>query len=115
MAPSFVVVAAVWTSPTPRVEPSGFEPGAANPMVALVWFTASRDVMGEFANTRLTNALAIAATGFVCLLNGSCCSQSPAWRSRQFDADNGFGAERKFKNWCAERPRRRDDFGENRQ
>jgi hypothetical protein len=26
--------------------------------------------MGEFANTRLTNALAIAATGFVCLLNG---------------------------------------------
>ena len=40
------------------------------PMVALVRFTASRDVMGEFANTRLTNALAIAATGFVCLLNG---------------------------------------------
>ena len=39
------------------------------PMVALVWFTASRDVMGEFANARLTNALAIAATGFVCLLN----------------------------------------------
>ena len=40
------------------------------PMVALVRFTASRDVMGEFANTRLTNALAVAATGFVCLLNG---------------------------------------------
>jgi manganese transport protein len=40
------------------------------PMVALVRFTASRDVMGEFANTRLTNALAAAATGFVCLLNG---------------------------------------------
>ena len=40
------------------------------PMVALVRFTASRDVMGEFANTRLTTALAIAATGFVCLLNG---------------------------------------------
>jgi len=27
-------------------------------------------VMGEFANARLTNALAVAATGFVCLLNG---------------------------------------------
>jgi manganese transport protein len=40
------------------------------PMVALVRFTARRDVMGEFANTRLTNALAVAATGFVCLLNG---------------------------------------------
>ncbi len=40
------------------------------PMVALVRFTAHRDVMGEFANTRLTNALAISATGFVCLLNG---------------------------------------------
>jgi manganese transport protein len=39
------------------------------PMVALVRFTASRDVMGEFANTRLTNALAVAATGFVLLLN----------------------------------------------
>ena len=38
-------------------------------MVALVRFTASRDVMGGFANTRLTNALAVAATGFVCLLN----------------------------------------------
>jgi manganese transport protein len=40
------------------------------PMVALVRFTARRDVMGEFANTRLTNALAVGATGFVCLLNG---------------------------------------------
>ena len=40
------------------------------PMVALVRFTARRDVMGEFANTRLTNALAVTATAFVCLLNG---------------------------------------------
>src|SRR6201997_2372965 len=39
------------------------------PMVALVRFTARRDVMGEFANTRLTNVLAITATGFVCVLN----------------------------------------------
>jgi manganese transport protein len=40
------------------------------PMVTLVSFTARRDVMGEFANTRLTNVLAVAATGFVCFLNG---------------------------------------------
>ena len=40
------------------------------PLVALVRFTASRDVMGEFVNTGLTNALAVAATAFVCLLNG---------------------------------------------
>jgi hypothetical protein len=40
------------------------------PMVALVRFTASRDVMGEFANTRLINPLAVAVIGFVCLLNG---------------------------------------------
>jgi manganese transport protein len=40
------------------------------PMVALVRFTASRKVMGEFAHSRPINALAIAATGFVCLLDG---------------------------------------------
>jgi manganese transport protein len=40
------------------------------PMVVLVRFTASRDIMGEFANTCLTNALAVAATAFVWLLNG---------------------------------------------
>jgi Natural resistance-associated macrophage protein len=40
------------------------------PMVALVKFTARRNVMGEFANSRLTNVLAVAAAGFVCLLNG---------------------------------------------
>jgi hypothetical protein len=39
-------------------------------MVALVRFTDRRDVMGEFANARLANALAVAATGFVYLLNG---------------------------------------------
>jgi manganese transport protein len=42
------------------------------PMLALVRFSASRRVMGEFefANTGLTNALAAAATAFVCALNG---------------------------------------------
>jgi hypothetical protein len=46
------------------VEPSGFEPRPANPMVALVRLTANRNVMGEFANTQLTNAVAVAATAF---------------------------------------------------
>jgi manganese transport protein len=40
------------------------------PLVALVRFTASRTVMGEFANGRLTNAAALAGTAFVCALNG---------------------------------------------
>jgi manganese transport protein len=39
------------------------------PMVALVRLTAKRDVMGEFANTRLTNAVAVVATVFVSALN----------------------------------------------
>jgi manganese transport protein len=71
MAPSFVVVAAgmdiTHALVLSQVVLSLVLP---IPMVALVRFTASRDVMGEFANTRLTNALAVAATGFVCLLNG---------------------------------------------
>jgi manganese transport protein len=40
------------------------------PMVALVTLTANRKVMGDFANTRRVNAVAIAATAFVCALNG---------------------------------------------
>ena len=71
MAPSFVVVAAgmdiTHALVLSQVVLSLVLP---IPMVALVRFTASRDVMGEFANTCLTNALAVAATGFVCLLNG---------------------------------------------
>jgi manganese transport protein len=71
MAPSFVVVAAgmgiTHALVLSQVVLSLVLP---IPMVALVRFTASRDLMGELANTRLTNALAIAATGFVCLLNG---------------------------------------------
>jgi manganese transport protein len=38
-------------------------------MVALVRLTANRYVMGEFANTRLTNAVAVTATVFVSALN----------------------------------------------
>jgi manganese transport protein len=70
MAPSFVVVAAgVDITHALVLSQVVLSLVLPIPMVALVWFTASRDVMGEFANARLTNALAIAATGFVCLLN----------------------------------------------
>ena len=39
------------------------------PMVALVLFTRRRDIMGEFANGRLTHAAAIAGTALVLALN----------------------------------------------
>ena len=39
------------------------------PMVALVMFTRRRDIMGEFANSRLTNVAAIAGTIIVLCLN----------------------------------------------
>ena len=45
-------------------------------MVALVRLTANRNVMGEFANTQLTNAVAVAATAFFfLLLTRSCYSE----------------------------------------
>jgi manganese transport protein len=39
------------------------------PMVALILFTRRRDIMGEFANNRLTDAAAIVGTGVVLALN----------------------------------------------
>lgn len=39
------------------------------PMIALVLFTRRRDIMGEFANSRLTNALAIGGTAVILTLN----------------------------------------------
>ncbi len=39
------------------------------PMVAVVKFTARRDLMGELVNSRLVTATAVAATAFVLLLN----------------------------------------------
>ena len=39
------------------------------PMVALVLFTRRRDIMGEFANSRLVDALAILGTGIILALN----------------------------------------------
>ncbi|HKS87706.1 MAG TPA: Nramp family divalent metal transporter [Pseudolabrys sp.] len=39
------------------------------PMIALVLFTRRRDIMGEFANSRLTNVLAIGGTAVILTLN----------------------------------------------
>ena len=40
------------------------------PMIALLMFTGRPDIMGEFANSRLTNIVAVVATAAVLLLNG---------------------------------------------
>jgi manganese transport protein len=39
------------------------------PMIALVMFTRNRDIMGEFANSRLTNIAAYAGAAIVLFLN----------------------------------------------
>ena len=39
------------------------------PMISLVMFTRRRDIMGAFANSRLTDALAILATVIILALN----------------------------------------------
>jgi manganese transport protein len=39
------------------------------PMIALIVFTRRRDIMGSFANGRLIQVLAVAATAVVVLLN----------------------------------------------
>jgi len=39
------------------------------PMIALLMFTRRRDIMGAFANSRLTNAVAVTGTAAVLLLN----------------------------------------------
>jgi manganese transport protein len=46
------------------------------PMIALVLFTRRRDIMGAFANSRLTNLAAIAATAVVLALNAVLLVQS---------------------------------------
>lgn len=70
ITPSFVVVAGMDITHALVLSQVVLSLVLPIPMVALVKFTASREVMGEFANTRLTNVLAVAGTGFVCLLNG---------------------------------------------
>ena len=39
------------------------------PMVALVWFTRRRDIMGRFANARMTDAAAMVGTAVIVALN----------------------------------------------
>jgi manganese transport protein len=39
------------------------------PMIALVWFTRRRDIMGEFANSRLTDVTAIVGCAVILALN----------------------------------------------
>jgi manganese transport protein len=39
------------------------------PMIALLIFTRRRDIMGQFANSRLTQVAALIGTGIVLLLN----------------------------------------------
>jgi manganese transport protein len=46
------------------------------PMISLIFFTSRTDVMGAFANGRLTRALAFAATALVLALNGVLIYQS---------------------------------------
>lgn len=70
ITPSFVVVAGMDITHALVLSQVVLSLVLPIPMVALVKFTASREVIGEFANTRLTNVLAVAGTGFVCLLNG---------------------------------------------
>ncbi len=39
------------------------------PMISLAMFTRRRDIMGAMASSRLTNAVAVAGAGIICLLN----------------------------------------------
>jgi manganese transport protein len=40
------------------------------PMIALLWFTSRRDLMGVYRNSRLTNVAAVVGTLAVLALNG---------------------------------------------
>ena len=70
MAPAFVVVAlginATMALVLSQVVLSFALPV---PMLALIWFTRHRDLMGAFANSRLTDGAAIAGTALVLSLN----------------------------------------------
>jgi hypothetical protein len=60
-------------------------------MVALVRLTANRNVMGEFANTQLTNAVAVAATASFFALNAILLLGIPAYGSRSLAAEYSRG------------------------
>jgi manganese transport protein len=70
MAPAFVVVA-LGVNPTQALVLSQVVLSLVlpAPMIALLIFTARRDVMGRFANSRLTNAAAVAGALVVLTLN----------------------------------------------
>lgn len=70
MAPAFVVVG-LGVNATHALVVSQVVLSAALPlpMIALLWFTRRVDIMGEFANTRLTHATAVVATALVLGLN----------------------------------------------
>jgi manganese transport protein len=70
MAPAFVVVA-LGVNPTQALVLSQVVLSLVlpAPMIALLIFTARRDVMGPFANSRLTNAAAVAGALVVLTLN----------------------------------------------
>jgi len=70
MAPAFVIVA-LGIDPTRALVISQVVLSFALPvpMLALVWFTRRRDIMGEFANSRLTDAAAILGAVVVLSLN----------------------------------------------
>jgi manganese transport protein len=70
MAPAFVVVA-LGANATDALVMSQVVLSLALPlpMIALLVFTGRRDIMGAFANSRLTAALAIAGTAIVLALN----------------------------------------------
>lgn len=70
MVPAFVVVGA-GTNPTEALIVSQVVLSVVLPvpMIALVLFTSRRDIMGHYANTRLTNLAAISGTIIVLTLN----------------------------------------------
>ncbi|MFT4066512.1 Nramp family divalent metal transporter [Paraburkholderia sp.] len=70
MAPAFIVVAlGVNATQALVISQVVLSFALPVPMIALVRFTRRRDIMGEFANGRMTDIAAIAATGVILLLN----------------------------------------------
>lgn len=70
MVPAFVVVAlGVNTTQALVVSQVVLSIALPLPMITLVIFTSRRDIMGAFANNRLTNALAVIGATVVLLLN----------------------------------------------
>ena len=71
MIPAFVVVALGVNATTALVVSQVVLSIALPlPMIALLIFTRRRDIMGAFANSRLTNIVAVIGTAVVLLLNG---------------------------------------------